>query len=111
MPSRRCSTNRPFSNAGRRFAPGVSPGHDARYPLRTVVSSRFDLQHVLRTRSPRPCHEIERPCRAHRVGQDGDRERALAAGFDRHLTKPAHPDLIRAALAEAFVKPGYAWVL
>jgi PAS domain S-box-containing protein len=34
-------------------------------------------------------------------GQDGDRERARAAGFDRHLTKPAHPDMIRAALAEA----------
>ncbi|MGE5815467.1 MAG: ATP-binding protein [Acidobacteriota bacterium] len=35
-------------------------------------------------------------------GQDDDRERARAAGFDRHLTKPAHPDMIREVLAEAF---------
>jgi CheY-like chemotaxis protein len=34
-------------------------------------------------------------------GQDDDRERARAAGFDRHLTKPAHPAMIRAVLADA----------
>jgi signal transduction histidine kinase/ActR/RegA family two-component response regulator len=34
-------------------------------------------------------------------GQDGDRARALAAGFDRHLTKPTEPELVLAAVATA----------
>jgi CheY-like chemotaxis protein len=33
-------------------------------------------------------------------GQDADRARARAAGFDAHLTKPAEPDRILAALGE-----------
>ncbi len=33
-------------------------------------------------------------------GQDGDRRRALAAGFDAHLTKPADPSAIAALLDE-----------
>ena len=33
-------------------------------------------------------------------GQNADRERARAAGFDRHLTKPADPDVIRQILSE-----------
>jgi two-component system CheB/CheR fusion protein len=33
-------------------------------------------------------------------GQAADRARARAAGFDRHLTKPADPDVIRQILAE-----------
>jgi two-component system CheB/CheR fusion protein len=33
-------------------------------------------------------------------GQEEDRRQALAAGFDRHLTKPADPGLIVAALQE-----------
>jgi two-component system CheB/CheR fusion protein len=33
-------------------------------------------------------------------GQTTDRERARAAGFDRHLTKPADPNVIRQILAE-----------
>ena len=32
-------------------------------------------------------------------GQDTDRERALASGFDAHLTKPVAPEVLRAALA------------
>jgi CheY-like chemotaxis protein len=32
-------------------------------------------------------------------GQDGDRARARDAGFDAHLTKPADPDRILAAIA------------
>ena len=34
-------------------------------------------------------------------GQDADRARARAAGFDAHLTKPAEPDRILAALGDA----------
>ncbi len=30
--------------------------------------------------------------------QDGDRQRALAAGFDRHLTKPVDPDALLALI-------------
>jgi PAS domain S-box-containing protein len=33
-------------------------------------------------------------------GQSADRDRARAAGFDRHLTKPADPNVIRQILAE-----------
>ena len=32
-------------------------------------------------------------------GQQSDREQALAAGFDEHLTKPVQPETLRAALA------------
>jgi len=32
-------------------------------------------------------------------GQDRDKEQALQAGFDHHLTKPAHPALLRQLLA------------
>jgi signal transduction histidine kinase/ActR/RegA family two-component response regulator len=35
-------------------------------------------------------------------GQEEDRRRALAAGFDAHLTKPADPDQISALLAARF---------
>jgi CheY-like chemotaxis protein len=31
-------------------------------------------------------------------GQAEDRERALAAGFDVHLTKPVEPDLLARAM-------------
>jgi CheY-like chemotaxis protein len=31
-------------------------------------------------------------------GQDGDRQRAEGAGFDRHLTKPVDPGIIQALL-------------
>ena len=31
-------------------------------------------------------------------GQDGDRARAQDAGFDAHLTKPADPDVVLAAV-------------
>jgi CheY-like chemotaxis protein len=31
-------------------------------------------------------------------GQDGDRQRAIAAGFDRHLTKPVDPDALLALI-------------
>ena len=31
-------------------------------------------------------------------GQESDREKALAAGFDVHLTKPVPPDMLRDAL-------------
>jgi signal transduction histidine kinase/CheY-like chemotaxis protein len=34
-------------------------------------------------------------------GQDGDRARARAAGFDAHLTKPAEPEMILAAIRSA----------
>jgi CheY-like chemotaxis protein len=34
-------------------------------------------------------------------GQDADRQRAAAAGFDRHLTKPVDPAVIEALLAGA----------
>ena len=35
-------------------------------------------------------------------GQEEDRRRALSAGFDAHLTKPADPDAIAALLASRF---------
>jgi two-component system, chemotaxis family, CheB/CheR fusion protein len=38
-------------------------------------------------------------------GQTTDREQARAAGFDRHLTKPADPAVLRQVLAEAATKP------
>ncbi|MEO6597006.1 MAG: response regulator [Planctomycetota bacterium] len=38
-------------------------------------------------------------------GQASDRERALAAGFDVHLTKPVAPDGLRQALAPVMSKP------
>jgi CheY-like chemotaxis protein len=34
-------------------------------------------------------------------GQPSDRQRALAAGFDRHVTKPIEPDEIEALLSAA----------
>jgi len=34
-------------------------------------------------------------------GREEDRQRAGAAGFDRHLTKPLDPDLLRTVIAEA----------
>jgi CheY-like chemotaxis protein len=37
-------------------------------------------------------------------GQEEDRRRALAAGFDVHLTKPADPDTILALVAERVVR-------
>jgi two-component system CheB/CheR fusion protein len=33
-------------------------------------------------------------------GQAEDREQARAAGFDRHITKPADPDVLRTLLEE-----------
>ncbi len=33
-------------------------------------------------------------------GQEGDRRRALEAGFDEHLTKPTRFDTLQRALAE-----------
>jgi CheY-like chemotaxis protein len=33
-------------------------------------------------------------------GQDGDRRRALEAGFDHHLTKPVDPGALNELLAE-----------
>jgi CheY-like chemotaxis protein len=35
-------------------------------------------------------------------GQEEDRRRALAAGFDAHLTKPAEPEALASLLAERF---------
>jgi len=32
-------------------------------------------------------------------GQPADREKALAAGFDRHLVKPGHPEELQEILA------------
>jgi signal transduction histidine kinase/CheY-like chemotaxis protein len=39
-------------------------------------------------------------------GQEEDKHRALAAGFDAHLTKPADPEAILALLAKRFQQPG-----
>jgi signal transduction histidine kinase/ActR/RegA family two-component response regulator len=39
-------------------------------------------------------------------GQDEDRRRAAAAGFDAHLTKPADPELVLRLLAERFAERG-----
>jgi CheY-like chemotaxis protein len=39
-------------------------------------------------------------------GQDADRDRASAAGFDGHLTKPAEPDQLIALLQELLARPG-----
>ena len=36
-------------------------------------------------------------------GQDSDRQRAIDAGFDRHLTKPIDPDALQAILSDATV--------
>ena len=34
-------------------------------------------------------------------GQDEDKRRAHAAGFDRHVTKPAEPDVVESLIASA----------
>ncbi len=34
-------------------------------------------------------------------GQEDDQRRAFAAGFDRHLTKPAEPDVLEDLIASA----------
>jgi CheY-like chemotaxis protein len=34
-------------------------------------------------------------------GQEEDERRALAAGFDRHVTKPAEPELLESLIASA----------
>jgi CheY-like chemotaxis protein len=34
-------------------------------------------------------------------GQEEDQRRAYAAGFDRHVTKPAEPDLLESLIASA----------
>ena len=39
-------------------------------------------------------------------GQDDDRRRALASGFDAHLTKPADPDALLALVAARFRQDG-----
>jgi CheY-like chemotaxis protein len=39
-------------------------------------------------------------------GQEDDRRRALASGFDAHLTKPADPDELLALVAERFREAG-----
>jgi PAS domain S-box-containing protein len=41
-------------------------------------------------------------------GQDKDRDRATAAGFNGHLTKPAEPDRVIALLQELLAAPGGA---
>jgi CheY-like chemotaxis protein len=35
-------------------------------------------------------------------GQSADKERALAAGFDHHLTKPADPDALQSLIHSHF---------
>jgi two-component system, sensor histidine kinase len=37
-------------------------------------------------------------------GQPADKQRALVAGFDRHLTKPVHPDEVERLLAESHTR-------
>jgi CheY-like chemotaxis protein len=37
-------------------------------------------------------------------GQDSDKERALAAGFDHHLTKPVDPDQLERVIREFFAR-------
>jgi signal transduction histidine kinase/CheY-like chemotaxis protein len=37
-------------------------------------------------------------------GQEEDQRRALAAGFDRHVTKPAEPDVLESLIASAAVR-------
>ena len=34
-------------------------------------------------------------------GQEEDKRRAHAAGFDRHVTKPAEPDVVESLIASA----------
>jgi CheY-like chemotaxis protein len=41
-------------------------------------------------------------------GQEEDRRRALTAGFDAHLTKPADPREVAALLATRFASPAPA---
>ena len=54
----------------------------------------YDLARQLRASTTRPLRLIA----VTGWGQDGDRERARAAGFDGHLTKPAELDALLAAL-------------
>jgi CheY-like chemotaxis protein len=37
-------------------------------------------------------------------GQDEDKRRALAAGFDFHLTKPVDPDQVDALIAQSVTR-------
>ena len=37
-------------------------------------------------------------------GQEEDQRRAFAAGFDRHVTKPAEPDVLESLIASAAVR-------
>ena len=38
-------------------------------------------------------------------GQEGDRQRAIQAGFDRHLTKPIDPDILETLIRSDPTKP------
>jgi CheY-like chemotaxis protein len=58
-------------------------------------TSGYDLARQLRASASRPLRLIA----VTGWGQDGDRERARAAGFDGHLTKPAQLDTLLAALS------------
>jgi CheY-like chemotaxis protein len=39
-------------------------------------------------------------------GQDGDRQQAVDAGFDHHLTKPVHPDALDMLLSTSAPRRG-----
>jgi PAS domain S-box-containing protein len=57
----------------------------------------YDVARELRLRSDYPVHLIA----ITGWGQEEDRRRAREAGFDRHLTKPADPELLEQILASA----------
>jgi PAS domain S-box-containing protein len=57
----------------------------------------YDVAREIRRRSARPVHLVA----ITGWGQEEDRRRAREAGFDRHLTKPADPDVIEEILASA----------
>jgi CheY-like chemotaxis protein len=79
------------AEAGRSFAPKV-----AILDIGMPRSNGYEVANALRARYGKSVMLIALTG----WGQEGDRRRALEAGFDRHLTKPVDPGVLHALLKE-----------
>jgi CheY-like chemotaxis protein len=80
---------------------------DGREALERIAEAEFDLvlldiqlpildgYAVLRRIRTNPRHASLRVVALTAYAMEGDRERALQAGFDAYITKPIHPDILR----------------